>query len=263
MAAASIERIARTARQLVDARRHRHMLPALDTAYAPVTIDEAYGVQDEVTRQLALEIVGWKVGFVPGSPAVHAPIYRDDCFESPALLPVSVAGCVIVEGEVAFALGRDLPPRARAYTATEVMDSVDTVCAAIEIGVSRLQNMALAPIEHKVADNVGNGALVRGNGTRAFHALDLAALRVRLYVNDQIVVDRIGGNGAGNPWDALIALVNSAYRKQTLRAGQTIISGTCTDMHEGRAGSTARVVFEQLGEAQVALAPAPTERKHR
>lgn len=263
MPATSTERIARTARQLVDARRHRRTLPALDAAYAPATIDEAYGVQDEVTRQLALPVAGWKVGFVPGSPAVHAPIYRDAYFESPARLPVSTAGCVIVEGEVAFALGRDLPTRARAYTAAEVMDAVDTVCAAIEIGDSRLRNLAHAPIEHKVADNVGNGALVRGNGTRAFHILDLAALRVRLYVNDEVVVDRIGGNAAGNPWDALIALVNSAYRQRTLLAGQTIISGTCTGIHQGRAGSTARVVFERLGEAQVALAPAPTERKDR
>jgi len=263
MSAASTERITRTARQLVDARRHRHTLPALDALCAPATIEEAYGVQDEVTRQLGVQVAGWKVGFVAGSPAVHAPIYRDDCFESPARLPVSSAGCVIVEGEIAFALGRDLPPRTRAYTAAEVMDAVDSVRAAIEIGESRLRNMAQAPIEHKVADNVGNGALVRGSGTRAFRILDLATLRVRLYVNDEIVVDRIGGNGAGNPWDALFALVNSTYRRTTLLAGQTIISGTCTGMHDGRAGTTARVVFEQLGEAQVALAPAPTERNDR
>lgn len=254
------ERIAHTARQLLDARRRRGVLPALDAAYAPTTIDEAYAVQDEVTRRLALPVAGWKVGFVPGSPAVHAPIYQDAYFESPARLHVSREGTVDVEGEVAFVLGRDLPPRARAYTAAEVMDAIDRVCAAIEIGASRLRNMAEAPIEHKVADNIGNGALVRGSGTRAFHVLDLASLRVRLYVDDQVVVDRMGGNGAGNPWDALIGLVNSAHRQNVLLAGQTVISGTCTGIYKGRAGNAARVVFDQLGEAQAALAAPSTER---
>lgn len=261
MTASSAERIARTARQILDARNSRRMLPALDAAYAPATIDEAYAVQSEVTRALAVPVVGWKVGFVPGSPAVHAPIYEDAYLESPARLPVSTAGSVVVEGEVGFVLRRDLPPRAHAYEAAEVMDAVDTVCAAIEIGGARLCNLDQAPIEHKVADNVGSGALVRGSGTRGFQPLDLVALRVRLYADGEVVVDRIGGNGAGNPWDALIALANSVHRQQALLAGQTVISGTCTGINQGRAGSVARVVFDELGEAQVALVPESTERK--
>lgn len=261
MFASSSERIAHTARQLLEARSRGSALPELDAAYAPATIDEAYAVQDEVTRGLALPVVGWKVGFVPGTPAVHAPIYKDAYRESPARLPVSTAGTVVVEGEVAFVLGRDLAPRARPYTAADVMDAVDTVCAAIEIGGSRVRNLDRAPIEHKVADNVGSGALVRGSGVRAFHVLDLAALRVRLYVDGEVVADRNGGNGAGNPWDALIALLNSAHRQRALLAGQTIISGTCTGIYKGRAGTVARVVFDRLGEAQVALDPESTERK--
>ncbi len=71
-------------------------------------------------RLLGMPAVGFKVGSTsrearrilgtsePGSAPVLAPYHH----ESPALLPLVPAQMPAIEGEFAFRLGHDLPPRA-------------------------------------------------------------------------------------------------------------------------------------------------------
>lgn len=246
-------RIAHTVALLLGARRASSTLATLAQPYAPDSLDEAFAVQREMTRQLGARIGGWKVGYAPGARVTHAPIYQDVCLTSGASIHLPYAEAPAIEGEVAFVLGRDVPVRGTLYADEEIADAIDEVCAAIEVGAPRLRNFMEAPIEHKLADNMGNGALIRGSGTRAWHAIDLAALHVRVEIDGRVVTDLIGGNSAGNPFNALVALVNAPYRREPLQAGQIVISGTCTGIYAGHAGNEAKVVFDGLGEARVTL----------
>lgn len=255
------ERVVHTVRQLLAARRIRRPLSMLDERYAPSSIAEAYAIQEAMTRELGAEVAGWKVGLIPGVQVTHAPIYREACLASPAHVSLSAHDIAVIEGEVAFVLARPLPVRTQPHALEDVKDAVGTVCAAIEIGAPRLRNFMTAPLAHKIADNVGNGAVILGTGTRTFGQLDLGTLRVRLVVGDETVTDLVGGNSAGDPWAALLALANSPHRQQPLRVGQIVISGTCTGIYDARPDIVARVVFEALGEAHVALGLAPTEGK--
>jgi 2-keto-4-pentenoate hydratase len=246
-------RVAHTANVLFDARRAGRMVDSLAPQHAPTSLAEAFAVQGEMTRLLGLPIVGWKVGLGPGERITHAPVYEGACVADGAHVRLAYAAELAIEGEIAFVLRHDLPMRAEAYTADEVADAVAMVCAAIEIGAPRLQNFMEAPLEHKIADNMGNGALIRGSGTHDWRGLDLARLPVRVEVDAHVVTAQIGGNSAGNPFDALVALANAVHRSEPLIAGQTVITGTCTGIYPGRPGNPVRVVFDGLGKARVTL----------
>lgn len=246
-------RIARIAQALFDARRSNQLLPAFAAGDQPRSLPEAFAVQSEMTRLVAQPIAGWKVGYVRDVRLTHAPVYRDACVASGACVRLTASAAPAVEGEVGFVLGRDLPVRDTPYTPDEVADAVSAACAALEIGAPRLADFMTAPLEHKLADNMGNCALVHGSGTRAWRAMDLEHLRVTLAIGGEIVTDVIGGNAAGNPFGALVALANSPYRREPLRAGDVVITGTCTGIYPARAGIDARVVFEGLGEVSVTL----------
>ena len=246
-------RIAHTVASLLGARRTGSTLAMLAPPYAPASLAEAFTVQREVTRQLGAHIGGWKVGYEPGVRLTHAPIYRDACLANDASVHLPYAEAPAIEGEVAFVLGRDLPVRDTTYSDEEIAAAVDEVCAAIEVGAPRLRNFMEAPLEHKIADNMGNGALIRGSGTRAWRAVDLAALRVRVEIDGRVVTDLVGGNSAGDPFNALVALANAPHRGEPLQAGQTVISGTCTGLYPAHAGNEVKIVFEGLGEARMTL----------
>lgn len=246
-------RIARMAGALLDARRANRVLPTLTVDDVPVSMPEAFAVQSHMTRLIGQPIAGWKVGYVRDVRLTHAPIYRDACVASGARVRLTASLAPAVEGEVGFVLSRDLPPRATPYTPGEVADAVRSVCAAIEIGAPRLGNFMEAPLEHKIADNMGNCALVYGGGTRDWRDIALDSLRVTLAIDGVVVTEVVGGNAAGNPFDALVALANAPHKREPLHAGQVVITGTCTGIYPASAGAEAHVVFEGLGEVSVTL----------
>src|SRR5262245_6663646 len=94
----------------------------------PQTLAEAYAIQRAIVALSGAPARGFKVGSTsveaqrllgtdePGSGLLLAPFVH----ASPARLAIVPAHTPAVEGEFAFRLGRDLPPRAAAYTRDEV-----------------------------------------------------------------------------------------------------------------------------------------------
>ncbi len=107
----------------------------------PRTKDEAYAIQDEIVALSGHERRGYKVGSTsveaqrllgtdePGAGVLLAPYVHD----SPARVRLTPAHMPAVEGEFAFQMARDLPPRASAYTLAEVDAAVESVAGAIEV----------------------------------------------------------------------------------------------------------------------------------
>ena len=133
----------------------------------------------------------------------------------------------LLECEVAFVLGADLPPRPKPYTRGEIEAAIEAAVPAIEIADSRCP--AEAPNLLKLADCMGNGFFISGAPVRDWRKLDLENLAITL-MHDGSVTER--GNSArilGNPLLAVIALANA----QPLSAGglkrgvQIVTTGSC------------------------------------
>src|SRR5882757_7466952 len=110
------------AKLLWQARQFGGVVQPVDVPH-PQTITEAYAIQREIVALSGQQSRGFKVGSTsveaqrllgtdqPGSGLLLGPYVYD----SPARFGIVPAHTPSVEGEFAFKLGRDLPPRAAPY----------------------------------------------------------------------------------------------------------------------------------------------------
>ena len=244
-------RVQRAAVLLAGARAGRRPLAGFAESDRPATIDEALAVQDAAMRLNQATPGSWKVGAPPGSRTVYAPIYGSDVFTSPATIPMARHPGMQIEGEVGFVLGRDLPAGGRPYTAEQVADAVSGVCATIEIFESRLAGFTGASIPEKVADNLGNGALVCGKSTSAWRKLDLRALHVTMTVNGRTHLDKTGGKPGDEPFSLLLWAANHLDGGSGMKAGQVVTTGSWTGWYAAQAGDEVVIAFENVGEVRL------------
>ncbi|MCC6532884.1 MAG: fumarylacetoacetate hydrolase family protein [Burkholderiales bacterium] len=244
--------ILRAAQILADARAQgrRIVLPA---ELRPRTAAQAYAVQDEVARLLGKTArAGWKVGAPDGrTEPTAAPIF--DVLASPARINARGLHMIGVEAEIAVVFKAALPPRASAYTESEVMAALDELCVAIEVCDSRLADWESAEGATKLADHQLNFALVRGSGRRDYAPIDCATLEVRTWVNGALLKQGTGTHAVGNPLGLLPWLANHARERGGLAANTVVTTGAWLGMHMVEPAAEVVVEFPAVGRAQVSF----------
>ena len=177
----------------------------------PTNWQEAFQVQDKLDEQLGFEVAGWKIGctnraqmqeFNMDHPPFFGREYRNYTQHSPARFRMAdFRHAPIIEGEFAFRLGRDLPPREKAYSEAEVRDAVTDVVMAIDVVDTR---WSTHPFELNMflgnADNANAGVYVIGDVLSGWQTLDLATLPVEVYVDGKHVQET---TLRGRPIDSL------------------------------------------------------------
>ena len=210
---------------------------------------DAYVVQERVRDALGAKVVGWKLA-APSSGVISAPLLNIACM---AFGTVPFQAALLRDGlecELALRIDRPLPPGG--CTPDDVKAAVGDILPAFELLCSRLPAGFASPQEHIVADGLGNGAVVLGAPCKDWHALDFQELRVTLWADGKIVVDKQGGNPFGDPFAAIALLANHlALRGQTLEPGTFVLAGSHTGVYRAQPGERLRCVFEGVG--QVAL----------
>lgn len=157
-----------------------------------------------------------------------------------------------VEPEVAFLLKRDL--RGPAVNVAEVAAAVEFALPALEIIDSRIRDWTLT-LPDTIADNASSGAVVLGTSPVHLDAVDLRVEGCNLVRNGTVVATGAGGAVLGSPFTAVAWLANAlAARDVTLRAGQIVLSGSCTTAVDLEPGDVVAGQFASLGSVSVALA---------
>ena len=248
------DRAARCARLLLDARASGRPFVAKDDP-APADVAEAYRVQDIVLDSLDAggRPSAWKV--IPprkGSELLASPVPTSRVLRSPASVSAARFHMIGIESEIAFRIGRDLPPRATPYDENEVAEGIEEALVLIELVDTRLANWKEAPPLWKLADFQSNGGLVVGSGVRDWRALDFTAQRVVLEVDGVVRVQESGTHPAGNPF-ALMPwfATHCAKRCGGLRAGDVVTTGSWTGIQFVAPGATVVARFPGIGEARV------------
>jgi 2-keto-4-pentenoate hydratase len=250
------------ARQLWQARRDGTVV-RLEDIVQPASTEEAYAVQAEITRLSGHAVRGFKVGSTsqeaqrmlgttePGS----APVLAPHLHESPAEVAIVPLNMPAVEGEFAFRLGRDLPPRAGTYAASEVADAIDAVAGAIEVVGTRIAGgLAGRGRFLMTADGGANVALIVGRWTAAWRRLDLKAHRVAVHINGEARGSGDGARALGDPMNVMVWLADQQSRfGRGLRAGDTVSTGTCTGLDRVNPGDRVVADFGVLGSVEAAL----------
>jgi 2-keto-4-pentenoate hydratase len=230
-------------------------LAAWEEGLRPRSFEEAYAIQDAVTRARGAW-GGWKVG-APSAEATPlcAPMYRAGLVLSPAQLEDVAYRARGVEAEVAFTFVRALPPRSAPYGRDEVLSAVGTAHPGLEVVESRYANPGGLDAFSAAADSQGHRGYVLGPPLLDWRRLELTTLPVSLLVNGQPVVERAGGNTSGDVFRLLVWLANTgSVRLGGIRAGDVVTTGSTTGLTEVPPYAQVVARFAALGEATLRFA---------
>jgi 2-keto-4-pentenoate hydratase len=209
------------------ARRHRGAPgPRLPESCRPQSLEDAWEIQQAVTRRLALPVGGWKASLPSPGKLTAAPIYAPTvCHGAKCTLPFALAeGAVRVEPELAFVLARDLPARPHAYTGAEVDAAVGSVHAALELCASRYLSHEEVPFAEMLADGLVNSGLWLGP---ALAAPEAPAFELNWQIEDEPVQTTQARHPDGHPRAPLYWLANFLRERGiALQAGQMVITGS-------------------------------------
>ena len=250
--------------RLVAARRGGPRVDAADILAVVKASAAAYAVQARVDALLWPDARGasvWKAGAdsrdaLPTAAAIAPPLVH----ASGATFLARQFGTFIVEAEIAYRFGIDLPPRAAPYSGAEVNDAVAAMHVAIEIVDPRIADFATAPPLAKLADHLLNGAFVLGDGITDWQRIDLRRQKAMLSIDGKIRDAAEGSHPLGNPAVLLpwfVAHLGSRSGTAEARgvcAGDVVTTGSWTKVVVAKAGQRITVEFPGIGSAHLIVA---------
>lgn len=222
---------------IVDAMRQGQKITEIHPHYVPADAAGAYALQQHILKLRDTTIGGWKVGSKsPAGPIQGSLLPDDGLFASGSQLEYADYPSPILELEIAFRLNRAFTPRDQAYSDEEVLSSIGSMGATIEVVSSRFA--AWPKIEPLLAlgDLLNHGALIVGDFVEYDPAFPFIEPALTLTYADEDIVPGDGANPAGDPRRLLPWLVNH-YTTQgnTLTPDIIITTGSYTGMYRTQA----------------------------
>ena len=249
------------ARQIVAARRERKPGPRLPESCRPATIDAALAIQRRIAALLGAPIGGWKCSLPTADKSIVAPIYAAEIGRSsPCALPVA-GGQASIEPEIAFVLGRDLPPRATPYTEAEVRAAIAETRLVLELMGSRYADPAGLPFPELLADSANDYGLYIGPLLPDAFTRTLDAFPLTISGPQGTILTRDGRHNDGHPLRPLVWLANwfgtnTAGWTEGLVAGQIVTTGSYAGALQVPVGTPLAVRYGDHGTLTVELAAA-------
>jgi 2-keto-4-pentenoate hydratase len=224
------------AEQLIRARAGARGLDVAAAGAAIRTVEDAYRIQDQLVALMGGDVRGWKVTALtpeqqsayPTDKPIAGPLLAPYVHHAPARVGLQQFITPLLECEIAFLLGRDLPLRETPYQRAEIETAMDAMLPAIEIADCRWT--ADAPGLLKLADDMGNGAFIAGPPVADWRRVDLGAQEVVLTLAGAQAARGPCARILGDPLLAVLALANAQpLPAGGLKAGQIVTTGTCIE----------------------------------
>jgi 2-keto-4-pentenoate hydratase len=264
MTGAREQQLMEAANLLADARRTHTPIADLPPDLQPASLEEAAFVHGVMAVAYG-EIGGWKIGAgTPDATPFFAPMPLAWMAASGAVLSGPRYRYRVLEAEIAFLVGENLPPRRldlgqQPYTREEVLGAMASCHPAIEELESGLIDPKAANNLSALADLQMHGGFIYGpayGGADAdWRGLDFSQEQVTLVIDGSVRVERTGSNTSGDLLRLLPYLANQgAARTGGLKAGQWITTGSWTGNTPALAGSEADAIFSQVGRVSLRFA---------
>lgn len=240
---------------LLNARRTHNPIADLPTALQPTSLEEVARIHEAMAVAYE-DIGGWKIG-APSLEATpfFAPMPRAWMAPTGAILSGPRYRYRVLECEIAFLMGDDLPPRNTPYTREEVYAAVASCHPAIEELESGLIDPKAANNLSALADLQMHGGFIYGPACADWKSIDWSKETVTLSVEGVVAVERTGSNTSGDLMRLLPYLANEgAVRTGGLRAGEWITTGSWTGNTPAPAGSSAEAIFGNAGRVTLRFA---------
>jgi 2-keto-4-pentenoate hydratase len=238
---------------LLDARRTNTPIPDLPADLIPADMYEVAFVQDAIAAAFG-STGGYKIGAAtPDATPAFAPMPSAWVAPSGSTLSGPRYRFRGVECEIAFLVGKDLPPRdiaagAEPYTREEALAAMASCHPAIEVLESAFIEPMKATKLAYLADLQMHGGFVYGPAFTLWRTFDFNTDTVTLAIDGVLRVERTGSNTSGDLLKLLPWLANQgAARTGGLKAGQWITTGSWTGYTLATPASTVEVRFHTAG----------------
>ena len=249
--------------QFWTARKTGTKLPA-DFDDAPSTEAAAYEIQDQTSEIADSSIVGWKIGAT--SEALYpvlgidkpflGPLYDAFTYASGDTVPVLPGHSL--ETEITVKLRNDLPARAEPYSRDDIAQSIASIFPSFEVVGVRFDGGFAGAGLKLIADGGANVATVLGPEITDWSGVNLADIAVSLSMDGQ---PAITGNTSALLWDHIFdavawVLQQPSLQGKGLRAGDIIMTGTCTGITPLAGVREAALTFQGIGTVMARFAEA-------
>jgi 2-keto-4-pentenoate hydratase len=227
---------------------------------SPQNTTDVQRIIDAVSARIDDPVRGWKTYFLykPMYPPFCAPVY--EVFESGAVIPATLTRSRLTEPEIMFRIDRDLPARDRNYDPCEILDSV-TAVLAFEILRSSFRGGSSADVSMYAAlsDHISNACVVIGDEVPAWRDIAFEEVRLRMFEDDEELISVVGGHAFENPVLPVVVGVNRLRRRNVdIKAGDIMVTSSCTSFFHVGTRSVVRAAWEELGEVTVTFGAEPT-----
>ena len=232
---------------------------ASNFAGSPGTEDEAYDIQQAMIAASGLAVTGWKIGATVEalfealgvSQPFLGPLFQRFTHNSGSELQVLPGHSI--ETEMTVRLQSDLIYRERPYDRSEIESAIAAIHPSFEIVGARFEGELAGAGFRLIADGGANIGTVLGKEVRNWSGLDLANFPVNLSINGNTVHE---GNTSVLLWDHIFDALTWCLRhpvlsQRGLRAGDLIMTGTCTGITPISPGDKAEADFGEMGEVSV------------
>jgi 2-keto-4-pentenoate hydratase len=227
----------------------------LPPAARPGDLESALVIQRRVADLLGQVIGGWKCS-VPSAekPILAAPIYASTIYRQSPCGVVASGTTARIEPEVAFIMGRDLPPRDAPYSEAEIRAAIAEPRLVLELLGTRYAEPDAVSWPEMVADNVQNQGLFVGATFAGGLDASLRSFPVTVHTPAGVLSTHHGHHGDGHPLNPLYWLANFlAARGEPLRAGQIVTTGSYAGAIHVPLDTPITVAYGDLGHVAVEL----------
>jgi 2-keto-4-pentenoate hydratase len=187
---------------------------------------------------------------VPQGPVIFAPILQTGRVADGGTWEVVGREPAGIELEIAFRMGREVPPNAKPE---QVLDAVVGAHVVFELCQSRVAEPSKQPRHVMLADCIANAGLVVGPEIRGWRGENLVERAARLLVDGKVHVE----GKSTDPIGALQILPPAlAARGKALSAGQIVITGSLIGMNWLTGRHDLKGIIDGLGDVAIKLAAA-------
>jgi len=223
----------------------------------PLDRAQGYAIQAKLADLSGQSVVGWKIAATSKAGQAHIHVdgplagrlLKNRVVESGSEIPLAGNLMRVAEAEFAFRFRRPLPKREEPYSASEVLEAVESLHPAIEVPDSRYVDYTVVGAPHLIADDACACWFLLGEPTNAnWRDLVLAQHKVEGHRNGKHACSGIGSNVLGDPLIALTWIANEVREfGDGLRAGEFVTTGTCLTPIPVDPGDHVRMDFGALG----------------
>jgi len=244
----SQEACKQAATELLARRESNQKAGPLPAACRPTNFDDALAIQAATVEVSGKKIAGWKC-LVPLNPEqiIVAPVLEGTVQQGTECLVKSTEpGKTLIEPEIAFVLGADLPARTEGYTNEEVDAAIATTHMALELLQRRYAPSDDLIFADRQADCLLNQGIFVGPEITKAQAYDAA--KIDITIDDQKHDGKHPNLSAQAPiyWFVDFACKNGL----NLEKGQAIITGSYDGAIEVPVKTT-EITYEGFGSYQV------------